>query len=153
MFYLLPTDDLLLRALKQECLAIFRYLLTDCHCNPNIRDDDGRTPLALAKDSETIQLLLTNGATSQDVYTHHRKTLGNVFSKDCLKNPVKMFVIGHGGEGKSTLIEAMEHEPTIFAPFVNLIVKPRKVDGVSQKNSQNHPSNIQESVLWRCTVS
>ncbi len=118
-----------------KSMAIFHYLLTDCHCNPNIKDDNGRTPLALAKDSETIQLLLKNGATSQDVYTHHRKTLGNVFSKDSLINPVKMFVIGHGGEGKSTLIEAMEHEPTIFAPFVNLIIKPRKVEGVSQKTA------------------
>ena len=53
-----------------------------------------------------------------------------------------MFVIGHGGEGNSTLIEAMEHEPTIFAPFVNLIVKPRKVDGVSQNRVSQKTAGI-----------
>ena len=46
-----------------------------------------------------------------------------------------MFVIGHGGEGKSTLIEAMEHEPSRLAPLVNLFVTPKEVDGVSQKTA------------------
>ena len=79
--------------------------------------------------------MLKNGATAEDVYTNHRKALGKVFSKNPLKNPVKMLVIGHGGEGKSTLIEAMEHEPTALTSLINVFVSPKEVDGVSQKTA------------------
>ena len=82
-----------------------------------------------------MKLLIQHGADSEDVYIHHRKILGNVFSKDPLKNPVKMFVIGHGGEGKSTLIEAMEHEPTVWSPLVNIFIRLKEVDGVSQRTA------------------
>ena len=65
----------------------------------------------------------------------HRKVLNNVFSKDPVKNPVKMFVIGHGGEGKSTLIEAMEHEPTAWTSLVNIFIAPKEVEGVDQRTA------------------
>ena len=84
-----------------------------------------------------MKLLIKHGADAEDVYTHHRKILGNVFSKDPLKSPVKMFVIGHGGEGKSTLIEAMEHEPTVWAPLVNIFIRRKEVDGVWQYGGQS----------------
>ena len=95
------------------------YLLTIVHINPNAKNDREQSPLSLAKSKEVMKLLIQHGTDSKDVHTHHRKTLGNVFSKDPLKNPVKIFVIGHGGEGESTLIEAMEHEPTVWPPLVN----------------------------------
>ena len=112
------------------------YLLNDVvGSDPNIKDVDGHTPLFLADNKEIILLLLQHGATAEDVYTNYREALGNVFSKDPLKNPVKMLVIGHGGEGKSTLIEAMEHEPTTFTYLVNIFVSPKEVDGVSKKTA------------------
>ena len=82
-----------------------------------------------------MTLLIQHGADAEDVYTHHRKILGNVFSKDPLKSPVKMFVIGHGGEGKSTLIEAMEHEPTIWTSVVNIFIAPKEVNDVDQRTA------------------
>ena len=128
--------DVLLLACKYGVTKIVKYLLNDVvGCDPNIKDDDGHTPLFLAGNKEIILLLLQHGATAQDVYTNHRKALGKLFSKDPLKNPVKMFVIGHGGEGKSTLIEAMEHEPTARTYLVNIFVSPKEVDGVSQKTA------------------
>ena len=48
---------------------------------------------------------------------------------------MKLFVIGHGGEGKSTLIEAMEHEPTFWSSVVNVFVAPRVVEGVDQRTA------------------
>ena len=110
-------------------------LLTNTRINPNAKNDRQQSPLSLAKSKEVMKLLIQHGADAEDVYTHHRKILGNVFSKDPLKSPVKMFVIGHGGEGKSTLIEAIEHEPTIWAPLVNIIIRRKEVDGVSQKTA------------------
>ncbi|XP_064390662.1 uncharacterized protein LOC135338456 isoform X1 [Halichondria panicea] len=129
-------NDVLLLACKYGVTKIVKYLLNDVvGCDPNIKDDDGHTPLFLAGNKEIILLLLQHGATAEDVYTNHRKALGKLFSKDPLKNPVKMFVIGHGGEGKSTLIEAMEHEPTARTYLVNIFVSPKEVDGVSQKTA------------------
>ena len=46
-----------------------------------------------------------------------------------------MFVIGHGGEGKSTLIEAMEHEPTAWTSLVNIFIAPKEVEGVDQRTA------------------
>ena len=46
-----------------------------------------------------------------------------------------MFVIGHGGEGKSTLIEAMKHEPTFWTSVGNIFIAPKEVDGVSQRTA------------------
>ena len=79
--------------------------------------------------------MIQHGANSKNVYALHRKVLNNVFSKDPVKNPVKLFVIGHGGEGKSTLIEAMEHEPTFWTSVVNVFVAPREVEGVDQRTA------------------
>ena len=79
--------------------------------------------------------MIQHGADAENVYALHRKVLNNVFSKDSLKSPVKMFVIGHAGEGKSTLIEAMEHEPTLWTSVVNIFVAPKEVEGVDQRTA------------------
>ncbi len=122
-------------ACKRSDSEFVEYLLNDVGCDPNIKDDDGRTPLSLAWNKDIIKLLLQHGAIAEDVYTNHRKALGKLFSEDPLKNPVKMLVIGHGGEGKSTLIEAMKYEPTALTPLVNMFIAPKEVDGVSQKTA------------------
>ena len=114
---------------------IVEYFLTDCHLNSNAKNDQQQTPLYLAKSKKVMKLLLQHGAHAEDVYTEHRKTLGNIFSKDPLKSPVKMFVIGHGGEGKSTLIEAMEHEPTFWTSLVNIFIRPKEVKGVDKRTA------------------
>ena len=122
-------------ACKHDHPKVVEYFLTDLHVNPNAKMDNQPSPLSLAKSKQVIILLLQNGIVAKDAYAFHRKTLSKVFSKEPLKSPVRMFVIGDGGEGKSTLIEAMEHEPTRFAPLVNFFVAPKEVDGVSQKTA------------------
>ncbi|XP_064397672.1 uncharacterized protein LOC135344400 isoform X3 [Halichondria panicea] len=130
------TDGALLLACKRSDAEFVEYLLNFVGCDPNIKDDDGQTPLFHAGSKEVILLLLQHGATAENAYSQHRKALGKVFSKDLLKNPVKILVIGHCGEGKSTLIEAMEHEPTALTSLVNIFfVSRKKVDGVSQKTA------------------
>ena len=139
-------------ACVQDHPDIVDYLLTNLHLDPNTKNDHQQSPLSLAKSKEVMKLLIKHGADAKDVYTHHRKILGNVFSKDPLKSPVKMFVIGHSGEGKSTLIEAMEHEPTVWAPLVNVFVRPKEVDNVDQRTAgivpQVFKSRLYGSVLF-----
>ena len=44
-------------------------------------------------------------------------------------------MIGHTGEGKSTLIEAMEHEPTFWTSLLNFFFAPKEVEGVDKKTA------------------
>ena len=145
-------DHLLHVACELDQRRVVDYLLTNVHINPNAKNDHEQSPLSLAKSKEVMKLLIQNGADSEDMYTHYRKILGNVFSKDPLRSPMKMFVIGHGGEGKSTLIEAMEHEPTVWSPLVNIFIRPKEVDGVSQRTAgiipQLFKSRIYGDVLF-----
>ena len=134
-FVTLFCAELLLLACEHQQAAIVEYLLTAHHINPNAKDDLQRTPLSLAKNKDVIKILIQHGADAKNVYALHRKVLSNVFSKDPVKNPVKLFVIGHGGEGKSTLIEAMEHEPTFWTSVVNVFVAPKEVKGVDQRTA------------------
>ena len=131
----ISTERHLLLACEHQKTAIVEYLLTAHHINPNAKDDHQRTPLSLAKNKDVIKILIQHGANAENVYTLHRKVLNNVFSKDPIKNPVRLFVIGHGGEGKSTLIEAMEHEPTFWTSVVNVFVAPKEVEGVDQRTA------------------
>ena len=128
-------DNILHVACVHNHPDVVDYLLTNLHLDPNTKNDRQQSPLSLAKSKKVMKLLIKHGADAEDVYTHHRKILGNVFSKDPLKSPVKMFVIGHGGEGKSTLIGAMEHEPTVFTPLVNVFIRPKEVDNVDQRTA------------------
>ena len=114
---------------------VTRYLLVDKHTDPNISDKDDQTALSLASSNEVIQLLLQHGAVAENAYKLHQKVLNILFSKDPLENPVKLFVTGLGGDGKSTLIEAMQLEPTIFTPLKVAFIPPKEVEGVSQRTA------------------
>ena len=134
ILYFINTEPCLLLACEHDHAKVVEYLLIDLHVNPNTMSNQ-QSPLSLAKSKEVIQLLLQHGAVAKDAYTFHRKALGKVFSKEPLKSPVRMFVIGHSGEGKSTLIKAMEHEPTLVAPLLSIFVASREVDGVSKRTA------------------
>ena len=124
-------DELLL-ACEHGQADIVEYLLSDLNISPNIKSDNERTPLSVAKGKEVVRLLLQHGVVAKDAYTYHRRALGNIFSTEPLKSPVKMLVVGHSGEGKSTLIESLKQEPRRFASIVSVFTSPNKIDGVSQ---------------------
>ena len=131
--------DNLLLACKLGYKEIVLCLLVDANSDPNISNEDGQTPLSLASTNEAIQLLLQHGAVTDNVYKLQQKILGNLFSKDPLENSVKMFVTGLGGDGKSTLIEAMQHEPTFLTPLKVVFIPPKEVEGVSQRTAGLSP--------------
>ena len=140
-------SDNLLLACKLGHKEIVLCLLVDGNSDPNISNEDGQTPLSLARDNDTIQLLLQHGAVADNAYKLHQKVLGKFFSKDQLENPVKMFVTGLGGDGKSTLIEAMQLEPTIFTPLKVVFIPPKEVEGVSQRTAGIVPKVFNSAIF------
>ena len=140
------TDSLLLSC-KFGSKDITRYLLDELHLDPNMSGKDSQTPLSLASDNDTIQLLLQHGAIADNAYKLHQKVLGKFFSNDPLENPVKMFVTGLGGGGKSTLIEAMQYEPTLLTPLKVVFIRPKEVEGVSQKTAGIVPKVFNSSIF------
>ena len=126
----------MLLAVECDHARVVDYLLTDHHINPNIHNRQ-QTLVSLTRGREVIKLLIKYGANTKDVYSHYRRIMGNMpaYCKDPLKSRVKIFVIGHGGEGKSTLIEALEHEPRKWTSVVNIFVAPKGIDGVRQRTA------------------
>ena len=118
---------------------IVRCLLTEGHCNPNYKDSNGESPLAVTQNGDIIRILLQHGAESEAVYTSIRKSLGRVYSGNPLKSPVKIMVIGHSGEGKSTLIEALQKEPNLLSSLKSVFIAPKEVDRVSQLTAGIQP--------------
>ena len=141
------STEALLLACKHGNKDVTRYLLVDMHSDPNISDKDGQTALSLASSNEVIQLLLQHGAVADNAYKLHKKVLGKFFSKDPLENPVKMFVTGLGGDGKSTLIEAMQLEPTIFTPIKDVFIPPKEVEDVSQRTAGIVPKVFNSAIF------
>ena len=143
-----PTQsDIPLLACKLGYNEIVLCLLVDANSDPNISNEDGQTPLSLASDNDTIQLLLQYGAVADNAYKLHQKVLGKFFSTGPLENPVKLFVTGLGGDGRSTLIEAMQLEPTIFTPLKDVFISPKEVEGVSQRTAGIVPKVFNSAIF------
>ncbi len=111
LVYFTYTDDLV-AACENNRLEIVLYLLNDLHCDPNALGSFRQIPLVVAekKDIKIIRLLLQHGADVEVLYKSKLAALKRLRSKKPKDNPVKMFIIGDGGEGKSTLMAAMQHE-------------------------------------------
>lgn len=110
-------------------------MLTSLNCDPNVRNEDGETPLSHAKSNKVIQLLLKYGADAKDAYQLYRQSLGNLSAEDPLVNPVKMFVLGFAEEGKTTLIQSMQQErkrDTLFSLVSSKEIKERTPGIVSK---------------------
>ncbi len=124
------SDYLLLAAVKGNLnQRAVEYLLVGCHCDPNVTDEEGKTPLDLANDPKIIKLLLKHGAKAANVYKEHSKLIGKLSSERPPHLPLFVLIIGDSGVGKSTLLKS------ILSPkgFWSLFQKARPVDGVDAR--------------------
>ncbi len=105
------------------------FLLADCQSDPNVTDEEGKTPLDLSNDPEIIKLLLKHGAKAANVYKEHSKLIGKLSSERPPYIPLSVLIIGDGGVGKSTLLKS------ILSPkgFWSKLQKARPVDGVDTR--------------------
>ncbi|XP_064387638.1 uncharacterized protein LOC135335896 isoform X2 [Halichondria panicea] len=123
-------DYLLLASVKgNRNQRAVEYLLAECHCDPNVTDKEGKTPLDLANEPNIIKLLLKHGAKATNVYKEHSKLIGRLSSKRPPHLPLSVLIIGDGGVGKSTLLKSIMSSKG----FWSKLRKARPVDGVDAR--------------------
>ena len=121
--------DCLFLAVEHDQLVELKLLLEECHSNPNVSDKQGKTPLAIAKNTEVMRLLLQHGAKADNIYKSHSKYIGRLASERPPDNPLAVFITGDGGVGKSTMLKSLLSSKGLRAVFS----KPKPVTGVDEK--------------------
>ena len=115
------------------------YLLSETNCDPNITNIDLETPLKLAYDTNStiFNHLIRYGANPDNVYKSLGKSVGLIKP---LIPPVKVFIVGNSGVGKSTLIEALKIETSILVrPFIQRkrVLGDEKTAGIVPHNFES----------------
>ena len=85
------------------------YLLTECHCDPNCTDSYGETPLAVARKTDVIRLLLQHGAVATNIY-EYSQYLPDGSPREAANSTIAVFMVGDKGAGKSTLTKALYND-------------------------------------------
>ena len=115
-----------------------KFLLDKCQSNPNVTDEQGRTPLDLSNVSDITILLLKHGAMADNVYKSHNKLIGKLSSERPPDNLLPVFITGDGGVGKSTMLKSMLSSKGFRANFS----KAKPVTGVDEKTVGIIPHEI-----------
>ena len=128
---------------------ITKLLLEGGRIDPNANNNDGQTPLDLARRADVIRELIRHGANPQDVYNTHGKVLGKRSSKQPLQTPVKLFMVGNPSAGKSTLTKALQSEAFGLKRITKRIVK---VSGVDEKTAGIVPHEFESKTYGRVNL-
>ena len=107
---------------------MIEILLTIPDCDPNCTNMNGRTPLALARGTNTIRCLLQNGAKSEKMYSEFLP------EKSVPPTPpaITVIMVGDKGAGKSTLTKALMTEKKGIS---RLTARLTKVGGVTARTA------------------
>ena len=125
-----------------------QYLLIDCHCDPNCTTGDGATPLAVARQTNIIRLLLQHGAVATDLYKC-REILPDGMYMQPAQSTVAVFMIGDKGAGKSTLTKALMTERKGISGWA---AKRFKFGGVKEKTAGIECHTIHSSRIGSFTI-
>ena len=136
-------------ALHLACMTnkhtVVHFLLSEMCCDPNMVTKAGYFPLQLTSNPDLVIQLLRHGAKLPNVYQTHGKILG---TKEPLKPPVKIFVVGDPSVGKSTLTAALQKElPLLARTFAN-----KRVSGVDEKTAGVVPHEFESRKFGRVTL-
>ncbi len=105
------------------------FLLAACHSDPNVTDEEGKTPLDWSNNPKITKLLLKHGAKAANVYKEHSKLIGKLSSERPPHLPLSVLIIGDGGVGKSTLLKSILSSKG----FWSKLQRARPVDGVDAR--------------------
>ena len=123
-------------------------LLTECHCDPNCTTSYGSTPLAMARNTDTIRLLLQHGAVATDVYKCST-ILPYGSPRKVAKSTIAVFMVGDKGAGKSTLTKALMTEREGISRFTG---RWSKVGDVKEKTAGMECHTIHSSRLGSLAI-
>ena len=126
-----------------------KCLLSDSHCDPNCTTGDGATPLAVARETNIIRLLLQHGAVATDLYKY-REVLPDGLSMQPAQSTVAVFMIGDKGAGKSTLTKALMTEKE--GGISGWAAKRFKFGGVKEKTAGIECHTIHSSRIGSFTI-
>ena len=137
-------NTLHLACMANKCTVV-HCLLSEMSCDPNKVSEAGDVPLQLTSNPEILIQLIRHGANLPNVYQTHGKILG---TKEPLKPPVKVFVVGNPSVGKSTLTAALQKElPLLARTFAN-----KRVFGVDEKTAGVVPHEFESRKFGRVTL-
>ena len=125
-----------------------KCLLSDSHCDPNCTTRDGATPLAVARETDIIRLLLQHGAVATDLYKY-REILPDGITLQSAQSTVAVFMIGDKGAGKSTLTKALMTEKKGIS---GLAAKRFKFGSVKEKTAGIECHTIHSSRIGSFTI-
>ena len=94
-------------ACKRNQQATANYLLSQVHCDPNLKNNNNEVPLQMTTNKPIIKDLIRYGAQTGIMYKSYKRALGR---KKPIKPPVKIFVVGNPSVGKSSLTSALKKE-------------------------------------------
>ena len=135
-------DTALHLSVRHHKPKVTQFLLSEAKCDPNSKNLSNETPLQLANDTDIINDLIRHGSNPDNVYKLYGKS---VKLKKPLKPPVKVFIIGNSGVGKSTLTEALKIETRAFAAR-------RRVSDVDEKTAGIVPHDFKSKKYGRVTL-
>ena len=139
-------DTALHLSARHQRNKIVHFLLSEAKCDPNISNIYDKTPLQLANQISIINDLISYGASPENVY---KSSLGkSVGLIKPLPPPVKVFIIGNSGVGKSTLTEALKIETSFL---VKAFSKRKRVSGVDEKTAGIVPHEFESKLYGRVT--
>ena len=130
------------RAYQQDTV---NFLLSQAHCDPNVKNNNEEVPLQMTTNSDIIRDLIRYGAQSIIMYKSHKSALG---TDKPIKPSVKIFVVGNQSVGKSTLTAALKKKLNLAARLFT----SGKVSGVEKKTVGIIPHDIESDVFGRVTV-
>jgi ankyrin repeat protein len=125
---------------------VVHFLLSEARCDPNSKNFNNETPLQLANDAEIINDLIRYGSNPNNVYKLYGKSIK---LKKPLKPPVKVFIVGNSGVGKSTLTEALKIEVSLFTRAFST---RRRVSDVDEKTAGIVPHDFKSKNYGRVTL-
>ena len=134
-----------------EPREIIHFLLSEAHCDPSVKNNEGQTPIGMANqlyhNPAVIQDLIRHGARADNVCrsNQYHRVLG---TNKSLQSSVKIFIVGDPCVGKSTLVEALKKEMS----FIGRLLTSAKVSCVDEKTAGIIPHDFVSKVYGSVTL-
>ena len=131
-------------ACKADNPTRMNLLLSEAHCDPNVKSNNEEVALQMTTNPEIIKDLIRHGAKTSIMYDSYQNFLG---TNKPVQPPVKVFIVGNPSVGKSTLTAALKKKISVIARIFS-----GKVSGVDKKPVGIVPHDIENTTFGKITL-